>query len=193
MGSRSVIDECLGCGGVALDNAGVRLGSRIEDGRRVRVVEWNPATSTDLSVLVLLVGVACVCGGLAATAAQVSGWVRTVLTGLAVLAGIYWLLIAIPAGLFAACLIVGKAMLAKEPTRLQQASFALPAIALGTLLGATTYEAGLPGLLVAPAVAVSTIGVVWPRTSSHRVRARLIALSGITVIVAMAVGCTIFL
>jgi lysylphosphatidylglycerol synthetase-like protein (DUF2156 family) len=104
----------------------VQLSTRVEDGRQVRVIVWNPTTTSDLSAVVAPVVLAVVLAGFIVAAVETAGWVRILCVVLAVVAGVYWALIAGTLGVIALGIYVGKGLLAETPTRAQQAAFAVP-------------------------------------------------------------------
>jgi hypothetical protein len=184
-------DVCL----AALNAAGrdtriVQIGDRIEEGRRVRVIEWDADSSTDLSTLVVLLVVTVICPGAIICATQTTGWIRALFVAAAVLSGLLWVMLA---GTFLVVAVVVTAVHARRITPAADALMAVAAAGLGAAAGSGTYESGPAALVLGPAVAAVVVIAVWSRMSSRAARIRLIALALLAAAASTAVGATIFL
>ncbi|WP_375474821.1 hypothetical protein [uncultured Jatrophihabitans sp.] len=168
----------------------MQLVQRVEDGRRVRVIEWDESSSTDLSAVVALLVVTVICPIAIVGVTQTTSWVRALLVVLAVLSGLVW---AVLAGTFLVVAVVVTAFRAHRITRAVDALLTVASACLGGVVGLETYESGPGALFLGPAIAAIVIGVVWSRLPSRVGRIRLVALALLGAAAAIAVGSTIFL
>ncbi len=168
----------------------MQLGQRVEDGRRVRVIEWDDDSWTDLSSVAALLVVTVICPAAVICATQSTSWVRALFVVLAVLSGLIWVVLA---STFLVVAVVVTAFRAHRITRAVDALLAVASACLGGAVGLETYESGPGALVLGPAVAAIVIGVVWSRLPSRVGRIRLVALALLGAAAAIAVGLTIFL
>lgn len=173
--------------------APVKLVTRDEDGRPVRVVEWSENSSSDLGMVVWGIGLTIAVAGLALAAWQTSGWVRVICLVLAIVVGLYWAAIMLVLGTVVVGISIVRGLLTPTPTRLQRAALAVLAALVGAAMGSATYETGPAVLIVVPLVAAAVVVVVRQSTSSQRIRVQSAVLSGVAAAAALAVGCTVFL
>ena len=72
----------------------MRLVRRLGDGRRVRVVEWDESSESDLSTVVALLVTTVICPTAIVCATQTTSWVRALFVVVAVLSGLLWAVLA---------------------------------------------------------------------------------------------------
>ena len=100
----------------------MQLGQRLEDGRKVRVIEWDESSSTDLSTAVALLVVTVICASAIVCATQTTSWVRALFVVLGVLSGLIWVALA---GTFLVIAVVVTAFRARRMTRAVDALLAV--------------------------------------------------------------------
>jgi hypothetical protein len=171
----------------------VRLTTRQEDGKQVRVVSWSNDSETDLALFFALGITVTICATSCLVAESTDGLIRTISIVVGVISGLYFCAFAVPTIVFGLGIYVVLGLFARRPSSMQQASWYISAALIGGLLGLDSYISGPAAIVVAPALLLVAIAARIRLPSRYaRGRTRSIPLGITAAAGALLTSMTIF-